>query len=42
MKKHMKKFLSIFICGILMFAFFGCGEKSKEEKDSDSKQTKQE
>ncbi|MBE6066061.1 ABC transporter substrate-binding protein [Clostridium cochlearium] len=42
MKKHMKKFLSIFICGILMFALFGCGEKSKKEKDSDSKQTKQE
>ncbi|NME96482.1 ABC transporter substrate-binding protein [Clostridium cochlearium] len=42
MKKHMKKFLSIFICGMLMFTLFGCGEKSKEDKNSDSKQTKQE
>ncbi|NSJ93237.1 hypothetical protein G7A79_29740, partial [Coprococcus sp. MSK.21.13] len=38
----MKKFLSIFICGMLMFTLFGCGEKSKEDKNSDSKQTKQE
>lgn len=42
MKKQMKRFLSIFIFGVLMFTLFGCGEKSPKDKNVDSKQVKQE
>ncbi|KAJ52360.1 iron complex transport system substrate-binding protein [Clostridium tetanomorphum] len=38
----MKKLLSIFICGMLMVTLFGCAEKPKQDKNSDSKQVNQE
>lgn len=38
----MKKYLSIFICGVLMFTLFGCVEKSKNNENADSKEVKQE
>lgn len=42
MKRQMKRFLSVFIFGVFMFTFFGCGDKSQKDKNVDSKQVKQE
>ncbi|RXI46778.1 ABC transporter substrate-binding protein [Clostridium tetani] len=42
MKNYMKKFLNIFICGVLMVTLFGCVQKSKNNENPDSKEVNQE